>query len=133
MTTDLTVVKVDTPFHEIKKIFDENKFHHLPVLNKYNSVRGIISRNDFAHVSYSLSTETSGRLYSKKVYEHLTAKDFMTEHPVVLNADDEVGLAANLFLENIYHALPIVEDEQLVGIVTTHDLLAWAFYDGPVG
>lgn len=127
MTTNLTVVKVDTPFLQIKKVFEENKFHHLPVLNKNKTVQGIISRNDFTTVLYSLNKETSGSFYSQKIFEHLTAQDFMTTNPVTLNSDDEISSAADLFLENVYHALPIVEDEQLVGIVTTHDLLGWAF------
>ena len=129
MTTNLTVVKVDTPFLQIKKIFEENKFHHLPVLNENKTVKG----NDFTAILYSLSRETSGSFYSQKIFEHLTAQDFMTANPVTLNSDDEISSAADLFLENVYHALPIVEDEQLVGIVTTHDLLGWAFCNGPVG
>jgi len=133
MTTDLTVVKVNTSFLEIKKIFAENKFHHLPVLNELRRVEGIISRNDIANLSYSLSKESSGKLYSQKIYEYLTAKDLMTAHPVTLSEDDNISLAARLFLENVYHAIPIEKEGRLVGMVTTHDLLGWAYYYGPIG
>ena len=133
MTTDLTVVNVNTSFLEIKKIFAENKFHHLPVLNELRRVEGIISRNDFANLSYSLSQETSGKRYSQKIYEHLTAKDVMTAHPVTLTEDDNISLVARLFLENVYHAIPIEKEGRLIGMVTTHDLLAFAFGEKAVG
>ena len=44
-----------------------------------------------------------------------------------LEPDDTIGLAADIFLANKFHALPVVEDERLVGIVTTHDLLKYSF------
>lgn len=133
MTTDLTVIQFDTPFHKIKSIFDTNSFHHLPVVDKMAMVKGIISKNDFTNLAYQLSNETGGKTYSQKTYNNIFAKDIMTKNPVFLNPDDSIGLAADLFLENIYHAAPIMEDGVLVGIITTHDLLAFAFYKSPVG
>lgn len=130
MTTSLTVVNLNTSFNQVKRIFDENKFHHLPVVDQYGRIKGIISKSDFTSLTYRLSKETSGPIYSAKSYEKLSAEDLMTANPVFLNAEDEIGLAANLFLENVYHAVLVVEEEQLVGIVTTHDLLAWAFCGG---
>ena len=44
-----------------------------------------------------------------------------------INADDSIGLAADIFLANRFHALPIVEENRLVGMVTTHDLLLYSF------
>jgi acetoin utilization protein AcuB len=56
----------------------------------------------------------------------------MTKYPLQLSPDDTVGLAADIFLANKFHALPIVDDGQLVGIVTAHDLLSYSF-SSPVG
>ncbi|MFT6320716.1 MAG: CBS domain-containing protein [Granulosicoccus sp.] len=133
MTKDLTVIQLDTPFHKIKSIFDANSFHHLPVVDKMAMVKGIISKSDFTPLTYQLSNETTGKTYSKKAYNNIFAKDIMTKNPVFLNPEDSIGLAADLFLENVYHAIPIMEDGVLVGIITTHDLLAFAFYKAPVG
>lgn len=132
MTTDLTVIKLDTPFHKIKSIFDSNSFHHLPVVDNMAMVKGIISKHDFTNLAFQLSNETGGKTYSEKTYNNIFAKYIMTKNPVFLNPDDSVGLAADLFLENVYHAIPIMEDGVLVGIITTHDLIAFAFYKSPV-
>ena len=133
MTRDLTLINLATSFKKIKEIFDTHKFHHLPVVDDQGSIKGIISKNDFTKFTYQISTKTSGKVYSNKTYEHLTAKDLMTANPVSLSPDDQITLAADLFLENVYHALPILDDGVLVGIVTTHDLIAFAFYQTPVG
>jgi FOG: CBS domain len=132
MTKNLILINLNTSFHQVENVFDENKFHHLPVLNEKGTVVGIISRNDFTQLTYQMSKETSGSIYTKKAYENLRAEDFMTPNPVTLHPEDEIGMAADLFLENNYHALPIVADDQLEGIVTTHDLLTYAFYNSPM-
>lgn len=133
MTTDLVVVNLETPFLKIKELFDENKFHHLPVVDPMNMIKGIISQYDFYKFAYQMSFETTGKTFTQKSYTHLYAKDIMTKYPVVLNPDDSLELAASLFLENIYHAIPIMEDGVLVGIVTSHDLLANALFNVPIG
>ena len=78
-------------------------------------------------LAYVLSLQTTGRTYSEKEYTALKAADIMTRYPVTLDPDDTVGLAADIFLANKFHALPIVEDNELIGLITTHDLLAFSF------
>lgn len=133
MTTDLKVVKLNTPFSQIKKLFDLGGFNHLPVVDDMVMIKGIISKKDFTNLAFQLSKNTSGKTYSDKWLTSLKAKDIMTAKPVYLNPDDSIQLAADLFLENTYHAVPVLEDGVLVGIVTSHDLLAHAYYKEPVG
>lgn len=127
MTTRLVTVNPDTPVARIKEIFDANAFHHLPVVDKGEVLAGIISKEDFHRVSYLLSMQTTGKTWSSNTYESLQAKDFMTEYPLTLDPEDTMGLAADIFLANKFHALPIIEDGVLIGMVTTHDLLEECF------
>jgi len=127
MTTKLVTVSPETTAREIKKLFDKHSFHHLPVVAPGNKLKGIISREDVAKVAYILSLQTSGKTYSEKEYTSLTAKELMTQYPLSLDPDDTIGLAADIFLANKFHALPIIEDDELIGLVTTHDLLAYSF------
>lgn len=127
MTTKLVTVLPDAGVNEVKKIFDKNKFHHIPVVDTGNMLLGIISKEDFLKLSYVLSINTAGRVYSEKQYGSLKAKDVMTKYPITLEPDDTIGLAADIFLANRFHALPILDDEVLIGLVTTHDLLRYSF------
>jgi len=127
MTTELVTVSPDTKVAAIKKIFDQNGFHHLPVVDKGEELAGIISKEDLFKLSYVLSLTTSGHSYSEREYENLKAKDIMTKYPLSLDPEDTTGLAADIFLANKFHALPIIEDGKLVGLSTTHDLLKYSF------
>ncbi|MFN7115420.1 MAG: CBS domain-containing protein [Saprospiraceae bacterium] len=127
MTTDLVTVKPDAVAKDIYDLFKKYNFHHLPVVENGEILVGIISKEDFFRVSYLLSNQTTGKTWSEKHYQTLAAKDFMTTYPMTLDPDDTVGLAADIFLSNKFHALPVVEDQQLIGIVTTHDLLQFSF------
>lgn len=124
MTTRIITVSADTPADIIKDIFRKNNFHHLPVVEKGDMLVGIISVEDFLRVSYLKSQDESA---AEKNLEALTAKDFMTSYPLTLEPEDTVGLAADIFLANRFHALPILEEGRLVGIITAHDLLAYIF------
>ena len=127
MTKKLITVGPDTSAQEIKSIFSKYDFHHIPVLDKGEALVGIISKEDFFKVSYVLSMQTTGKTWSENEYKTLLAKDFMTHYPLSLDPEDSVGLAADIFMANKFHALPIVDDNQLVGLVTTHDLLKFSF------
>lgn len=127
MTTNLVTVSPDAKARDIKKIFEKHDFHHLPVVDRGENLVGIISKEDFFKLSYILSLKTTGPTWSGREYESFRARDFMTSYPLSLDPDDTIGLAADIFLANKFHALPIVEDGQLVGLVTTHDLLKYGY------
>ena len=127
MTTDLITISKKDNGKVIKEKFDTYPFHHLLVLNKNNHLVGLISKSDFYRFAYSLSKETTGKTWSKKKMASLTAKELMTKNPYTLAPEDTIGTAAELLLSNKFHAIPIVEADQLVGILTTFDLLAYGY------
>jgi len=127
MTTNLKTVHPDTSITKIKEIFYNNSFHHLPVVTEANQLVGIISREDYFKLFTTLSQNTSGRTWTQNEIAFLKAKNIMTKYPMTLDPDDAIGLAGDIFLANKYHALPIVEDNELLGIITVHDLLAYSF------
>jgi len=127
MTQATLSVQPEEPVANIENIFKNYSFHHLPVIKKDQTVVGIISRVDVSAFRKKVSQETSGQSYTQNMIASASAKDIMTEEPTVLDPDDTIGLAADIFLANKFHALPVTEDNKLVGIVTTHDLLQYAF------
>ena len=52
----------------------------------------------------------------------------MTSQVARLSPKDSLQTAADYFRENLFHAIPIVdENDRLVGILTTYDLINYAF------
>lgn len=127
MTTRLVTILPSTKAIQVKRIFEKNSFHHLPVVDEDERLLGIISKEDLFKVSYILSLNTSGETYSSLSYRSITANELMTHYPLALDPDDTIGLAADIILANKFHALPIIEDGKLVGLVTSHDLLKYSF------
>lgn len=121
MTENVVTVSPDTSIVEIQEIFAKQSFHHLPVVKTGNKLVGIISRDDL-RIFYQNAQPAS---VDQRI-ETTCAKDIMTAAPLVLDPDDEIGLAADIFLANKFHALPIVEDDALLGILTTHDIIAYS-------
>ena len=125
MTTKLVTVESDSRLQKVRQIFEQHGFHHIPVM-EFGKLVGIISKSDFFHMHYHGSQKPALNGNAGDDVNYI-ARDIMTEYPMHLDSDDTVGLAADIFLANRFHALPVVDNGELVGIVTSHDLIAYAF------
>ena len=130
MTTNVITVRDNETLEAIKKIFKNHNFHHLPVLGHLNRMVGIISRVDIQNAYELMIYQAAGTQWTKKELLTLTAEDIMTPSPKFLGPNDTINHATDLFLFNKFHALPVIEQDELIGIVTVHDLLAH-FFDYP--
>ncbi|NRB52785.1 MAG: CBS domain-containing protein [Saprospiraceae bacterium] len=127
MSTDLITVKETDKLVVIEEKFKDHPIHHLPVVDKDYALVGIISKADMLHIARMIEQDASGTTYIAKVYDSWTAARIMTPQPLTLDPEDTVGLVADIFLQNKFHAIPVIEDFRLAGIVTSHDLLKHAY------
>lgn len=127
MTRQTICVFEEDHYFKIEDIFRNNLIHHIPVIDADKKVVGIISLKDMSAIEHSLLKQTTGKTYSQKSLNKTTAKEIMTPQPVQLEAEDTIGIAAEIILTNHFHALPIVHNDVLVGIVTNTDLLMYAY------
>lgn len=49
-------------------------------------------------------------------------KDYMTHNPVILSTEEDINVAFNILTDNKVRQAPVLEDGELVGIVTDRDL-----------
>lgn len=56
--------------------------------------------------------------------KEMIVSEIMTKDPIIVSADDEVRVAAGLLRANKIGGLPVMEGDQLVGIVTESDIIA---------
>ena len=54
---------------------------------------------------------------------NFTVKDIMTKRLAKLEPTDKINVALEVFKENLFHALPVVEGDKIVGIVSTFDII----------
>ena len=122
MTDKLITVSPDTSISEIEDIFKKNRIHHIPVTNEQKLV-GIISKSDYLFFKRGYNDLKVEDEYDRLRTCRETASSIMTERLAVLESKDRIGVALEIFKENLFHAIPIVENEELIGIVTTFDII----------
>ena len=116
MTRNVKTVGPDDKLSSARDIFMKNKVHHLPVVHG-TKLLGILTTYDlFKYVRRDID------------YENTFVRDVMTKHVATLEPEDKVGSAAELFLENRFHAVPIVKEGELKGIVTSFDVIKYEFH-----
>jgi len=123
MTKNPLSVKTDSRLTEVIRKIEDNHFDHLPVLDHEGKLQGIISKSDLYSKALSLSRTTSGKSYSEKLLFVTKAEDIMTLDPVSVTSNQSIEYAIELLLQDKFHALPVIDDGQLVGIVTSKDIL----------
>lgn len=121
MTTNLVTVGPNDRITKVKEIFDQKKIHHIPVVDGTKMV-GIISKQDFLYYLHGF-TET-GVVMGIKALESATCDKIMTTGLAKLEPTSRINVALEVFKENLFHALPVVEGEDLVGIITTYDIIS---------
>lgn len=132
MTRDVITVHPNDPLGKVKDIFDTHHIHHIPVVRDRKIV-GIISKTDFLHFIRGIHHSTYDEFVEKSRLRTYRAEDIMTKGLAKLEPTDKINVALEVFKENLFHAIPICEDNELVGIITTLDVIkAIAKEDEPV-
>jgi CBS domain-containing protein len=132
MTTNLVTASPGDTIEVVEKIFKNNDFHHLPIIDSDRKLVGILSKSDYLMMCDSLTIFQNVKKESqnKRFFHSILIKDVMRKNIAKLKPDNTVMIAVGFFRENLFHAVPIVDDEnRLLGIVTTFDLLNLAFSD----
>ena len=106
-----------------KEIFDEYDIHHIPV-HVMGDVRGIISLGDILFLE-GFTNNTFDEFLRNKKFELTTIDEIMTARPYCANSDDLVSEVLDTMIEKRVNALPVKENDELVGIITTFDILKY--------
>lgn len=123
MSTGIITVGPDTQLCKVKDLFLRKNIHHIPVTN-HRKLLGMISKTDLLHhIRGPIECRNRGGMDNKDLLENYCAKDIMTERVGKLKSRDKIGDAVEVFRENFFRAIPVVDDDKLVGMVTPIDLI----------
>lgn len=130
MTREVMTVSPREKMTVVSEIFKKNNIHHLPVVDDNGKVVGLISSTDYNKLlnTFTFFTSEKSDSYNKAIMRSMLVEDIMTKHVATLQSDSTVMVAAGIFNENLFHAIPIVDQEGILeGIVTTFDLINYAY------
>lgn len=118
MTSKVVTVTPEDTVQTAKKAMDTKRVHHMPVVDENNILKGLITTADLLKLN---------RTHDQ--YADIKVENVMTTRLAVLEPTAKVGTAAEIFMENLFHAIPIVNENtrELLGLVTTHDVLQYSY------
>jgi CBS domain-containing membrane protein len=117
MTTDVVTLDVDENLDVADTVMNLARIRHLPVVNEGKLV-GLVTHRDLLAAQASTMTPEDRDLNKYVMARQIMRSDVRTVAP-----DSSILDAARLMQEFKYGCLPVVDDGQLVGIITEADFL----------
>lgn len=124
MTKDVITININTSLKEVNGHFSKNHIRHLPVVSG-DQLIGILSKTDILRISFGDTFGDGQDESDEAIFEMLSINQVMKHSPVTVSSEDTLKHAAEILAEREFHALPVVDNGKLVGIVTTTDLIKY--------
>jgi acetoin utilization protein AcuB len=120
MTSKLVTVSQNNPLRDAYWLMIDNKVRRLPVMDKGRLV-GIITMEDLRRAEPPTGIGLN-LVKITDVLSKMTVRQVMTKDPMTIAPDASLMDAAQTMLDHRISALPVIEDDQLVGIITESDI-----------
>lgn len=124
MTTELVQLNISDDLYKAERLFSKHKIRHIPVLEGKKIV-GILSLTDLMRISYADVIDEDDDTVESVVYNMFRLSQVMTRVPETVSSEMTIKEAASILVSREFHALPVVDNDELVGIVTTTDVIRY--------
>ncbi len=121
MTKDVITLTLNDSLLDAKNLFKKHQIRHIPVVENEKIV-GMLSLTDLLRISFVDSYDDNESI-DTTIYNILSISQVMANDPVNVSSVSIIKDVASLLATQEFHALPVVDNEKLVGIITTTDLL----------
>ena len=111
MVSNPITISAHASISEAIELMKINSIRHLPVVSEENLLEGFLT---LADLKQGLIPSMLG---------DLNLHDLMIKEPITVRPDDDVEIAAQLIYKHKIGGMPVVDNGQLVGIITATDIL----------
>jgi acetoin utilization protein AcuB len=122
MAREVVTLRPDTTAEEALGLSRRKRIRHFPVVEGGTLV-GIVSDRDLRS-----ATPVLGEPGRAAALKEILVSEVMSSEPVTANPRDPIELAADVMREKQISCLPVVENGNLVGIVTSTDMMKALVY-----
>ena len=122
MTKDVITLNHTDDLVTAEKLFKQHHIRHIPVV-KGAKIVGMLSYTDLLRISFADAVD--GNEVDTVVYNMFTIEQVMAKNLVTVTANATIKEVAEILSKKEFHALPVIENYKLVGIVTTTDLILY--------
>jgi CBS domain-containing protein len=123
MTAHTRTVRPDQSLSDVRSIFEEEGFRHLPVMGNDGLV-GMITHTDLMRVTYGAHIAEADFEINDLILESTTVEESMSKKLVIIEIGADLKEAARLMRKYKVGCVPVVDNGDLLGLVTTTDILS---------
>ena len=113
----------ETPVAEAQKLMQENNIRHLPILDEDNKLVGLITQRSLMQAVPDDLSQFSPFVVNY-ILAKLQAQNIMVRDVVTIDPDTTIEEAARIIADKKIGCLPVMQDEELVGIISDSDLFS---------
>ena len=121
MTRDVYTIHPDDTVLGASQLMRRRSIRHVPVVEGHALV-GIITDRDIKRAAPSLLSGSDQKDYEDVLRSTLVSR-IMTREPFTVDVQARIRTAVRVMVENRVGALPVMDRNRLVGIITGYDLL----------
>lgn len=122
MTKNIIALTRSDDLERAEVLFKRHKIKHIPVVAE-QTIIGMLSFTDLMRISYAEVDSEASNSVDSVVYNMFTIEQVMVKDVVTVSSETTIKEVTKILAGREFHALPVVDDGDLVGIVTTRDLL----------
>lgn len=122
MTRDVITLKLSDSLETAEKLFKSNHIRHIPVVHG-KRIMGMLSYTDLLRISFADAVDEYDESVDTVVYNMFTIEQVMAKNLVQVSSNTTIKAVAEILSKKEFHALPVVDNDFLVGIITTTDLI----------
>ncbi len=122
MTKNVIAVNKTDDLETAERLIKQNNIRHIPVVSG-EVIIGMLSYTDLLRISFAEATNEYDNEIETVIYNMFTIDQVMTKNVMTVNSETTIKEVAEILAKHEFHALPVLENGELVGIVTTTDLI----------
>jgi len=136
MTRKVITVHPDMALKELVEILAEHRINGVPVINKDETLAGIITMTDLLKIlkdiNYWASIEKlKPGIGLKEAFiqekKEATVGKKMTEQVNTVSENDSIESVLDLMCKHNIHTIPVVKDKKLIGVIGAADVIKASF------
>lgn len=122
MTEHVVTLKINDSLEKAEKLFKRHHIRHIPVVSG-KSIIGMLSYTDLLRISFADSAFEDEDYVESIVYNMFSIEQVMVKKIISVKPSTSIKEVAEILTKSEFHALPVVENNTLLGIVTSTDLI----------
>lgn len=124
MTKNVVKINLSDSLTKAESLFKKHHIRHIPVVEG-NKIIGMLSYTDLLRISFADAVDDYEEDIDVTVYNMFDVEQVMTKKLVTITPSTSIKDAAEILSKKEFHALPVAENDLLVGILTTTDVIKY--------